>query len=315
MFLSKYLVSGAGGFLGYYLTKKLAAQGHEVVAVDVELQVGAPSRMAELETISGIEVVRGDLTNEEFVAALPDVNGVYHLAALNGTQKFYSDPWKVVRHSTIPTLTLLERYGRDPIEFFFYAGSSEAYASSITRFDWEVPTKENVPLGIQDPREVRWSYGGSKLHGEIAVFAAAVELGTPAVVGRFHNAYGPNMGIHHVIPDFIERGKNGVYELYGANNTRSFIYIDDAINSVIAVANQAVGEVVNIGSPNEISMVNLAQIIMEEAGWNGEVKNFDAPVGSVLRRAPNIDRLAQLLPVENFIDLNEGIRRTLPSYL
>jgi UDP-glucose 4-epimerase len=313
--LSKYLVSGAGGFIGYYLTKKLADLGHDVVAVDLELQVGSVSRLVELASLQNVQVVRGDLTSETFVASLPDVDGVYHLAALNGTQKFYSDPWKVVRHSTIPTLTLLERYGREPIEFFFYAGSSEAYASSITKFDWEVPTSENVPLGIQDPREVRWSYGGSKLHGEIAVFAAAVELGTPAVVGRFHNAYGPNMGIHHVIPDFIERGKNGIYELYGANNTRSFIYIDDAIDSVIAVAKNAVGEVVNIGSPNEITMIDLANVIMEEAGWVGDVKHFDAPVGSVLRRAPNISRLAEILPVEKFIGLNEGIKRTLPSYL
>lgn len=313
--MSKYLVSGSGGFLGYFLTKKLASQGHHVVAVDVELQLASPSRMAELETIDGVEVIRGDLSHESFVSQLPEVDGVYHLAALNGTQKFYSDPWKVVRHSTIPTLTLLERYGREQLEFFFYAGSSEAYASSITKFGWEVPTKEDVPLGIQDPREVRWSYGGSKLHGEIAVFAAAVELGTPSVVGRFHNAYGPNMGIHHVIPDFIERGKKGVFELYGANNTRSFIYIDDAIDSVIAVANNAVGEVVNIGSPNEITMIELAQVIMEEAGWSGEVTNFDAPIGSVLRRAPNISRLEELLPVEKFIGLREGIRRTLPSYL
>jgi len=313
--LSKYLVSGAGGFIGYYLTKKLSDVGHAVVAVDVELQVGSESRLVEFDALDNVQVLRGDLTNENFVASLPDVDGVYHLAALNGTQKFYSDPWKVVRHSTVPTLTLLERYGREPIEFFFYAGSSEAYASSITKFGWEVPTSENVPLGIQDPREVRWSYGGSKLHGEIAVFAAAVELGTPAVVGRFHNAYGPNMGIHHVIPDFIERGKNGVFELYGANNTRSFIYIDDAIDSVIAVAKNAVGEVVNIGSPNEITMIDLANVIMEEAGWVGDVKHFDAPVGSVLRRAPNISRLAEILPVEQFIGLNEGIKRTLPSYL
>ena len=313
--MSKYLVSGAGGFLGFYLTKKLASLGHSVVAVDVEIQVGAPSRMRELELLDGVEVIRGDLTSEAFVSSLPSVDGVYHMAALNGTQKFYSDPWKVVRHSTIPTLTLLERYSNEKLDFFFYAGSSEAYASSITRFGWEVPTKEDVPLGIQDPREVRWSYGGSKLHGEIAVFAAAVELGTPSVVGRFHNAYGPNMGIHHVIPDFIDRGKNGVFELYGANNTRSFIYIDDAIDSVIAVANNAVGEVVNIGSPHEINMIDLANIIMEEAGWSGEVKNFDAPEGSVLRRAPNVDRLSELVSVEDFVDLREGIKLTLPSYL
>jgi nucleoside-diphosphate-sugar epimerase len=210
---------------------------------------------------------------------------------------------------------LLEHYGRLKPEFFFYAGSSEAYASSVTRFGWPVPTEEAVPLGIDDPKEVRWSYGASKLHGEVACFAAQAELGIPVVVGRFHNAYGPNMGIHHVIPDFISRGIGGSFELYGATNTRSFIYIDDAVNAVVALAERARGEVINIGSPVEVAMRELAEIIMREAGWHGEVKEFDAPSGSVARRAPDVGKLRQYVDVDAFVPLSEGIRRTLPSYL
>ena len=313
--MADYLVTGAAGFIGAHLTRHLAELGHSVVASDLGLHANAERQFAALGELDGVTTLRGDLSDPAVVAGLPRVDGVFHLAALNGTQNFYTDPWKTLKHSTVPTIQLLEHYAALEPEFFFYAGSSEAYASSVTRFDWPVPTDEAVPLGIDDPKNVRWSYGGSKLHGEIACFAAQAELGIPVVVGRFHNAYGPDMGIHHVIPDFINRGREGVFELYGASNTRSFIYIEDAVRAVVAVAEQARGEVVNIGSPDEISMRELARVIMAEAGWHGDVVEFDAPAGSVERRAPDVTRLGEYLDTTGFVPIGEGIRRTLPSYL
>jgi len=315
--MSTYLVTGAAGFIGFALTELLSQRGHSVIAADVGLHANAQAQLGRLRALDNVDVRVLDLSHPDQVATLPDVDGVYHLAALNGTQNFYTNPWKTVKHSTIPTLLLLDRYAladKQP-DFFFYAGSSESYASTVTRFGWEVPTGELVPLGIEDPKEVRWSYGASKLHGEIAVFAAQAETGLPVVVGRFHNAYGPNMGVHHVIPDFVNRGKNGVFELYGAPNTRSFIYIDDAVNAVTVLAEKARGQVVNIGSPTEVTMRELAAVIMAEAGWQGEVVEFDAPSGSVNRRAPDVTRLREFIDTESFVPLDEGIRRTLPSYL
>ncbi|PZR02874.1 MAG: epimerase [Archangium gephyra] len=310
-----YLVTGAVGFLGAHLTRLLSSQGHRVVAVDLGLQPDAEAQCARIESLPGVRLVLGDLADPSFVAELPAVDGVYHLAALNGTANFYSRPWDTVWHSTIPTLLLLEHFARLGTGFFFYAGSSEAYAGTVTTFGWPVPTAENVPLSIQDPRELRWSYGGAKLHGEIASFAAAAQLGLPVVVGRFHNAYGPHMGVHHVIPDFIERGRRGVFELHGARQTRSFIYVDDAVRAMTVVAEHALGEVVNIGSPDEVVIADLAQIIMRQAGWRGEIVEHPAPSGSVERRAPDVTRLSELMDVAEFVSLDEGISRTLPSYL
>ena len=307
-----YLVTGAAGFIGNHLARYLASQGHRVVCVDVELHENR-DRMTELLKVPGIEYWRADLTDPANVAQLPQVYGVYHMAALNGTQNFYSQPFATMKHSTVPTILLLEHYAQWPLDFFFYAGSSESYASVVTRFGWEIPTGEDVPLGITDSRELRWSYGVSKIHGEVACFTAAAELGVPAVVGRFHNVYGPEMGTHHVIPDFIERGEKGVYSLYGATQTRSFIYIDDAVRAVVAVAENAVGEVVNIGSPDEVSMIDLAQTIMDQAGWAGQIEQFDAPSNSVERRAPKVERLGELIDTQGFVPLSEGIHRVLVS--
>lgn len=309
------LVTGAAGFLGAHLTRLLSSRGEGVLAVDIGIHANAERQLERLRTLPGVEVRVGDLGVPDVVAALPRVEGVYHLAALNGTANFYSRPWATLRHSTLPTLLLLEHYSRLGPEFFFYAGSSEAYASTVTVFGWEVPTDESVPLGIADPKQVRWSYGGSKLHGEIACFAAQAETGLPVVVGRFHNAYGPDMGIHHVIPDFINRGKRGVFELHGSTQTRSFIYVDDAVETVTAVASRAHGEIVNIGSPDEVTILELARLIMEEAGWNGDIVEHPAPVGSVERRAPDTTRLRDYVDPSRFVPLREGVRRTLENYL
>ena len=158
---------------------------------------------------------------------------------------------------------------------------------------------------------IRWLQG----HGEVACFAAQSEMGIPVVVGRFHNAYGPDMGIHHVIPDFIERGKRGVYELYGSTQTRSFIYVDDAVDAVTVLAAEARGRVVNVGSPDEVTMLDLAKVIMEVAGWEGEVVEHDAPAGSVERRAPDTSLLREFVNTSAFVPLREGLKRTLASYI
>ena len=313
--MSSYLVTGAAGFLGAHLTRLLSSRGDQVLAVDNGLHANAREQFTRLESLDGVEVLHADLTDSEAVRSLPEVTGVYHLAALNGTQNFYSQPWATLRHSTIPTLALLDHYSRRSPDFFFYAGSSEAYASTVTRFDWPVPTDEHVPLSIDDPQQIRWSYGASKLHGEVACFAAQAESGLPVVVGRFHNAYGPHMGVHHVIPDFIGRGQRGIFELHGSTQTRSFIYVDDAVAAVTVVAREARGSVVNIGSPDEVTILELARVIMEEAGWSGEIAEHPAPAGSVERRAPDVSRLAQYVNIADFVPLREGIRRTLPSYL
>ena len=311
--MSQYVVTGAAGFIGAHLTRLLSSRGHEVVAVDNGIHANAAAQFARLRELPGVEVCEMDLAIIDQVRTLPEVDGVFHLAALNGTQNFYTNPWKTVRNSTLPTLTLLEHYAEVQPGFFFYAGSSEAYAGTVTRFGWSVPTEEGVPLTIEDPRQVRWSYGASKLHGEVACFAAQAETGLPVVVGRFHNAYGPDMGIHHVIPDFVDRGRKGVYELYGASQTRSFIYIDDAVDAVTVLAEKAHGEVVNVGSPVEISMRELAQVIMAEAGWSGDVVEFDAPAGSVERRAPDVTKLNGYVDTSKFVTLEDGVGRTLRS--
>lgn len=273
----------------------------------------------ELTSRNNVHHLTADLSEKGSYDELPDeVDTIYHMAALNGTQNFYERPHQVLKSTTLPTFYLIEKYfPTERLDRFVYAGSSEAYASTVTEFDWPVPTSEDVPLSISDPSNERWSYGASKLHGEVLTIQAAREHEVPYSILRYHNAYGPRMGDNHVIPDFVDRMKDGKYVLYGYKNTRSFIYIDDAVRATIGLAREpeAANETVNVGGGKEIKILDLAEKIMELAGEEGDIELNPSPEGSVMRRAPSIDKLEALIDFQIEWPLEKGLSKTLDYYL
>ena len=155
------------------------------------------------------------------------------------------------------------------------------------------------------------------MHGEVAVLNAAAAFGTRVSIARFHNAYGPRMGDKHVIPDFMNRAKSGEFALFGWEDTRSFIYVDDAVEATIRVATVAEceGEIVNVGGSREIRILELAQIMMRVMGWTGEIATHPSPSGSVKRRAPDTTKLRQLTGFEERWALEDGLRETGRFYV
>lgn len=314
----KAMVTGAAGFLGYHLARRLLQRGDSVVMVD-DFSRGAPDEAYRALCAHPRAVALGiDLADPAAVAALPvDVDVLFHLAALNGTQNFYEHPLAVLRNSTLPTFTLLERLRGSRLRRFVYAGSSESYAGTVTLFGWPVPTAEDVPLTIGDVRNPRWSYAASKLHGEVLTALGCGELGLPFTILRYHNAYGPRMGDKHVLPDFLTRARDGILALHGHEETRSFLYVDDAVDATIALAEceAAAGEIVHVGSPREIAIADLARLAMRVAGLGGEIALHPAPAGSVRRRAPDIAKLRRLIGFAEKVSLEEGLARTAAYYL
>lgn len=317
----RILVTGAAGFLGFHLARSLAAQhGNEVICVDNFLRGEDDTHYRALGKRRNVTRIDIDLTEPAAVADLPgDIDYVYHLAALNGTQNFYERPFDVIRASTLPTIFLVERYGREPqgLKRFLYAGTSEAYAATVTRFGWPVPTAEDVPLGIDDVMNPRWSYAGSKLHGEIVTAQAGCHFGFPMTILRYHNAFGPRMGDKHVVPDFMARMRDGRYELFGYEDTRSFLYVDDAVRATIMVAQSpnCAGEIVNIGGAHEITMLELGRRILLVESVDEEILLHPSPPGSVRRRAPALSKLRELTGFSERIPLDVGLRATADFYL
>lgn len=318
--MARVLVTGAAGFIGFALADALARRPDTAVCVVDNFVRGerdaAYRELCARENVTAFEL---DLTDRQALDALPpQFDVIFHMAALNGTQNFYERPYEVVRCSTLPTFHLLDRYGAGRgLKRFVYAGSSEAYAGTVATFDWPVPTAEDVPLCISDPGNVRWSYGASKLHGEVMVIAAARQCGFDYTVIRYHNAYGPRMGDKHVVPDFLARMKQGVYSLYGHKDTRSFIYVDDAVRATMLLADcpAAANETVNVGSDLEISMLELGRKLLELAGIDAEIELHDSPPGSVPRRAPDVSKLRALVDFREESTLSEGLRAAMDYYL
>lgn len=317
--MAKILITGAAGAIGYHLAKFLIDRGDKVYLVDNFVRGDRDKLYMQLTEKNGVNVFDIDLRDTSLVKKLPqEVDYVYHLAAFNGTQNFYELPFDVLDHSTVPTINLLRYYSQSKsLKRFVYSGSSEAYASTVTTFGWKVPTDEKVPLCISDPLNLRWSYGASKMHGEIACVAAAGQFNMPFTVIRFHNVYGPRMGDKHVIPDFLERACKGVYELYGCEDTRSFIYVTDAVRASIAVAEseRCNKEIVNVGGSDEITMLALGEKILALMGIKEKIQCHPSPSGSVKRRVPDLSKLYHLTDYAPKVTLDEGLKLTIQYYL
>jgi nucleoside-diphosphate-sugar epimerase len=313
------LVTGAAGFIGFHLATELLLQGWEVTGVDNFIRGEHSTEIDILQTQRNFNWITGDLCDPVTYNLIGhDFDLVFHLAALNGTQNFYESPFQVLEAASIPTILLLKHFqGNSCLKRFIFSSTSETYAGAVSRFQYPVPTDEQVPLVIDDITNPRWSYAAGKIASESAVIAAGLELSIPWTILRYHNVYGPRMGDKHVIPDFLRRLQEGIYELYGADDTRSFMYVDDAVRASIDVALSPVSvkEIVNIGEELEIKIIDLALEILKIQGIDHEITVFPSPAGSVNRRSPDITKLKHLIMFVPRYTLEDGLKKTLDWYL
>jgi nucleoside-diphosphate-sugar epimerase len=291
--MSKILVTGSSGFIGQHLVPLLVSMGHDVVKAD---------------RTAGI-----DLTIKEEVDNLPDVDYVVHLAAHNGTKHFYNRPLDVIRDNILPTQYLIDRYA-GKVKRFIFTGTCESYAGAVDKFGWIVPTAEDVPLVVTDVTNPRWSYGGSKILNELQITAAHSQLGQEYTIIRYHNVYGPGQQ-DHFIPEFYERAKTGDLTLVGWKNTRSFMYISDAVAATAKVIfeDQCSNQIINIGVEDERSIKEIAEIILSVSKIDGNLILEDAPLGSVNRRCGDINKMNKILNYIPQVTLVDGIKKTLES--
>lgn len=313
------LVTGAAGFIGFHLATELSLQGWEVTCVDNFVRGENSLEIEALKEQKNVTWITGDLcdpTTYELIRK--DFDFVFHLAAINGTQNFYESPFQVLEAATIPTILLLKHLKNNSrLKRFVFSSTSETYAGAVTRFEYPVPTNEKVPLVIDDITNPRWSYAAGKIASESAVISAGLELSIPWTIIRYHNVYGPRMGDKHVIPDFLHRLQEGKFELYGAEDKRSFMYVDDAVRASIDVAMSASTEsqVINIGEELELKIIDLAHKILEIVGLDHEITVFPSPSGSVNRRSPDISKLKKSVAFVPRNTLEEGLKKTIDWYI
>jgi dTDP-glucose 4,6-dehydratase/UDP-glucose 4-epimerase len=294
----RYFVTGGSGFIGGALVRRLVAGGANVRVLDNLLR-GSPRQLESV--VDKIELVRGDVRDlATVVQASAGCDSFLHLAYLNGTEFFYSQPELVLEIAVKGTMNALDAVIKNGIKDFVYASSSEVYQTPP-----QIPTPETVPLVVPDVMNARYSYGGGKIIGELLCVNYGRKFFDRMAIFRPHNVYGPDMGGEHVLPQFILRAKAAVettpsgevpFAIQGqGNETRSFIYIDDFTDGLMLVLEKGRhNEIYHIGTQDEISVRELATQVVALFGRQPRLEHLPLQAGSTARRCPDIGKLRAL---------------------
>jgi nucleoside-diphosphate-sugar epimerase len=311
------LVTGGTGFIGSAVVRALAGAGARVRVLDNDSR-GSRQRLADMA--GSVEMVVGDIRDPAVVRrAAEGQQGALHLAAVNGTEFFYSKPDLVLEVAVKGMLNVLDACIEHGVKELFTASSSEVYQTPP-----RIPTDENVPLSVPDPLNPRYSYGGGKIISELLTINYGRKFFDRAVIFRPHNVYGPDMGMEHVIPQLVRRmkalaghaGARTAFPIQGSGKeTRAFLYIDDFVEGLLTViAGGAHLNIYNIGTTQETSIADLTEAIARHMGRKIALQPGELAEGSTLRRCPDTQKL-QALGFSPDISLEEGLARTVPWYL
>jgi UDP-glucose 4-epimerase len=310
------LVTGGSGFIGAHLVKRLLKDGWRVGVLDSLIR-GDLSRLSNVMPL--IKLHQVDIRDEEKVAAACiGYDLVIHLAAINGTENFYSHPELVLDVGIRGAISIVNACRKAGVMDLVVASSAEVYQSAQV-----IPSPESIALTLPDTLNPRYSYGGSKIATELIAFNYAREHFRKVQVFRPHNIYGPAMGQKHVIPQLIAKAieigyksDNSILPIQGSGKeTRAFCYVDDAVEGVLKMYKFGnTREVFHIGNDCEVSIIELVDLIGEIMCTRLLPYATSKAPGGTDRRCPDISKMRQL-GYQPSVDLKDGLRKTIEWYL
>jgi len=274
----KILITGACGLIGRELCEQLSPH-NDVTAVDNN------QRFSDY-TPAHCTYVKSNLT-EYLEQATNTFDIIYHMAATNGTKYFYSQPNDVLRNNVTLDLAMFKFAESNTNCKLVYASSSEVMAGATV-----FPTPELTDISVSNIHNPRWSYMLPKVLAENYLFNSSVDF----LIIRFFNVFSEHSGSGHFVKDIVEKIHDNNFELIGADETRSFCYVRDAVDAVVKISN-ASRQVVNVGSDEELTILDSANIIAGAMGKH-DIAWTTKPglVGSAKNRRPDITQLKRLLP-------------------
>jgi nucleoside-diphosphate-sugar epimerase len=299
----KVIITGVGGFIGSNLAKVHLAKGDQVTGVD-NFSTG---KTANIENLPGLELITGGLV--EMAGTLPsDADIVYHFASPASPEKYMALAMNTMEVNTGGTLSLLQ-YCLETGARLVFASTSEVYGDPLVSPQKETYWGNVNPIG---PRSV---YDEAKRFGETLVAHFQREHNVNAGIIRVFNTYGPNMDPYdgRVVSTFIRQALLGEnLTIFGdGTQTRSFCFIDDLVNGIIAMGRSEARGPINLGNPSERTLVDLAKIVLEVTGSDSSFVFQDLPEDDPKRRCPDITSARTALGWEPVVEISEGIRRTM----
>jgi UDP-glucose 4-epimerase len=315
------LVTGGAGFIGSHLVERLLADSKSVVVVD-DLSTG---RLENLQTVRNHAKFRFIQAKISACSELPGVvekaEAIYHLAAAVGVELVIKSPIRVLETNLHETEVLLEAASPHNVPVLV-ASTSEVYGKSQ-----KTAFAENDDLLIGPPHQSRWGYACSKLMDEFLALAYAQERNLPVVIARLFNTVGPRQTGQYgmVMPRFIAAAKAGKpLRVFGdGQQTRCFCYVLDTVEALVRLQNcvAARGQVFNVGSTEEISILGLAKLIVEALGSKSSIQfvpyseAYAPGFDDMLRRKPVVEKLARTVGFQPATALQQIIRVVADSVL
>tara|TARA_Y100000591_G_C21776033_1_gene668345 strand:- start:307 stop:1287 length:981 start_codon:yes stop_codon:yes gene_type:complete len=317
--MRKILVTGGAGFIGSYLVKEYLKKGDKVTVID-NLSTGLLKNLDSVSDNKNLNFITGDILDSALIDSLVRKNDiVVHLAAVVGVKYVMENPVDTIRINILGTENILHSCSAYSKKVLI-ASTSEVYGKAMNYRNYDSGLNEDVDTVMGSTSVRRWSYATSKALDEFLALAYFTEKSLPVIIARYFNTVGPgqlgNYGM--VLPIFIQKALSGEdINVFGdGEQMRSFGYVGDAVNCTVALIENenAVGEVFNIGNEKEITINELAELVIKKCGSSSKIvyKSYEEAYGSgfedMRRRKPNSDKLSSIIgfkpeyPIAKVID-------------
>lgn len=316
----RHLITGGAGFIGSHLAEALLARGDEVFILD-DLSTGSVENVRHLKGHLRFHYFYDSLHNKHLLAELVDESEiVFHFAAAVGVRLIVESPVRTLETNVYGTQLVLDAASKKK-KLVFTASTSEVYGKSE-----KVPFREDADLVLGPTTKGRWSYAASKALDEFLALSYWKERRQPVIVARFFNTVGPRQTGRYgmVLPNFVRQALEGTpITVYGSGQqSRCFCDVRDTIEAILRlVRNDAsVGEVVNIGTDEEVSIDSLACLVKERTRSSSPITHvpydqaYEPGFEDMFRRVPSLEKLQGLTGFRPSTPLTEIVDRVVAHF-
>ena len=299
------VITGGSGFVGSYLCENLINDGHKIIVID-NLLTGSTENINNLMDNENFSFIEHDVQNH--IEIEDKVDYVLHFASAASPKAYTEHPVNTLKAGSVGTINTLGLAKKHDAEYLL-ASTSEVYGDPLIS-----PQNEEY-WGNVNPNGERSMYDEAKRFAEAAVATYSRTYGLKTKIVRIFNTYGPRMQLNdgRVVTNFIVQAlRNENITIYGdGSQTRSFSYVEDTVAGIISLINSSEYDVFNIGNPNEMTVGELAEKIIELTDSTSEIKYLELPNDDPKQRKPDITKAKTKLNWEPKVDLEEGLTKTI----